>query len=173
MLPDTIVQRFKVINLVAYTAEEGAQIATGLGEKILSEAGLANISDEVAADIAMAGSNQPRLMRKLLISLRDLAVCEEITAPADGKYELDEALEFSGLTRDGLTLEARQYLTVMVKELRAEPAGAALMKERLGLIGNGLAMVEGLLLDKGLILKTKQGRVLTAVGMKRAVALAA
>ncbi len=172
LLPDSILQRFKVIDLVAYTDAEGAQIAAGLGQKLLGAAGLTPINAEVAADVAAAASNQPRMMRKLLIAVRDLAITEEIPTPDDGKYDLSEALEFAGLTHDGLTLEAQKYLIIMVTELRAEPAGAGLMKERLGLVGNGLSMVEMLLLDKGLILKSKQGRVLTAAGMKRAVQLA-
>jgi Holliday junction DNA helicase RuvB len=171
-LPEPIQQRFKLIQLTQYSDAEGTLIARQLGGKILGVEGLPNLSGETAADVAMAAFNQPRAMRSLLMSLRDLAVCEEIPTPDDGKYDLEEALAFAGLTRDGLTPEAQQYLIIMVKELRAEPAGAALMKERMGLVGNALALVERLLLDKGFILKTKQGRVLSSQGMKRAVELA-
>jgi Holliday junction DNA helicase RuvB len=169
VLPEPVLQRFNVLELDPYTDIQGARIAGGLSDKIMMPAGLPPIDDDTAVAIAAAGSNQPRLMRKLLMSLRDLAICEEIPEPTDGTYVLEEALNFAGLTPDGLTQEAREYLRILYVELGAEPGGAGLMRERMGLVGRGLASVEQLLLDKDLIAKTKAGRELTTAGIRRAM----
>jgi Holliday junction DNA helicase RuvB len=172
LLPAAILDRFKIVQLDPYTDEEGTAIAKSMGAKVFGELGMPKVNALVAAAVARAASNQPRRMRDLLISIRDLAVVGEIPTPRGGRYDLTEALSFADLTEDGLTRDCREYLHVMHTELRAEPAGAALMRERLGIVGKGLVPVEQLLLDKGLIVKTKQGRVLTDAGIKRAMALA-
>jgi Holliday junction DNA helicase RuvB len=171
LLPGTILDRMKIVELDAYTDAEGASIAATMARKVLEPEGLPCVSDEVAAAVAAAASNQPRRMRDLLFSLRDLAVVGELEVPEDGSYDLTEPLAFADLTADGLTKEARKYLDILYTEMRAEPAGAALMRERMGLVGRGLNVVEQLLLDKNLITKTKQGRMLTGAGIKRATAL--
>jgi Holliday junction resolvasome RuvABC ATP-dependent DNA helicase subunit len=171
LLPAAILDRFKIVQLDPYTDGEGAEIAKAMAAKVFGEIGMPKVNATVAAAVARAASNQPRRMRDLLISVRDLAVVGEITTPRNGRYDLTEALHFADLTEDGLTRDCREYLHIMHSELRAEPAGAALMRERLGIVGKGLVPVEQLLLDKGLIVKTKQGRVLTDAGIKRAMAL--
>lgn len=166
-----ILDRFKVIELDRYTDDEGTAIARHMAEKVLGVEHMPAISDDVAAAVAAAASNQPRRIRDLLVSVRDLVVCDEIDAPQDGSYDLAEALMSAGLTADGLTKEAQKYLLIMYVDCRAEPAGQALLRERMGLVGKGLQMVEMLLEDKELITKTKAGRVLTSAGIKRALQL--
>lgn len=173
-LPVPILQRFSIQpDLVPYTDAEGAHIAEMMALKVLVTDGLPTIDATTAAAIAAAASNRPRWMRRLLEGLRDLALVGEISKPRSGKYDLSETLLFAGLTPDGLTSEAQNYLRVMFVDMRGQAAGAALLKERLGEVGRGLGEIEQLLLDKELIAKTKQGRMLTASGMKRAKALVA
>lgn len=171
LLPNTILDRMKIVELDAYTGDEGTAIAAHMAGKVLTPWDLPTVNMEVAAAIARAASNQPRRMRDLLDTIRDLAITGECEAPQDGGYDLTEALSSADLTFDGLTLEARKYLAILYLEMRAEPAGAALMRERMGLVGRGLNIVEQLLLDKDMITKTKQGRMLTSAGIKRATAL--
>lgn len=172
VLPAPILQRFKIVELEPYTVDEATLIALGMAEKILGPESLPVLSDETAALVARAASCQPRLMRKILLSLRDLVVTDEVPAAEDGNYSLDLALRFSGLTWDGLPKDAQKYLVVCFSEMRNVPVGAALMRERLGMVGRGLEMIEALLIDKNLIFKTKQGRKLTPEGLKRAKLLA-
>lgn len=168
VLPETILQRFSVVELVAYTDAEGADIATTLSGKILGAAGLPSIGKDTAVALALASSNQPRMMRKILHAVRDLAVTELIPTPQDGEYTLDDALDMVDLTPDGLTQEMREYLRIMYVEMRAEPTGETVLRRRMGIVGKGLELVERALTDKGFTAGTKQGRMLTATGMRRA-----
>jgi Holliday junction DNA helicase RuvB len=173
-LPRPVLERFEIQpTLVAYDQVESAEIAQRLAQKILVTEDLPGLSDDTALAIAEAGSNRPRWMRRIIMAVRDLALAEEIEIRDDGKYDLDEALSFVGVTADGLTSQAQAYLRVMYTELGGQPAGAALLAERIGEVGTGLQAVESLLLDKGLVTKTKAGRVLTAAGIKRARQLTA
>jgi Holliday junction DNA helicase RuvB len=168
VLPETILQRFTVVELVAYTDAEGADIVTTLSGKILGAAGLPTVGKETAVALAAASSNQPRMMRKLLQAVRDLAVTDMIPTPEDGEYDLEDALDMVDVTADGLTKEMREYLRIMYVEMRAEPTGETVLRRRMGIVGQGLVLVERGLQDKGLTAGTKQGRMLTGPGMRRA-----
>jgi Holliday junction DNA helicase RuvB len=165
----TILDRFLEVELEPYTPEQGAGIATVMSAKILGKAHLATISDDVAAAVARASNNQPRRMGRLLTTLRDLAVCDEIASPEDGSYDVAQALTAAGVTPDGLTKEARKMMLLLKSSTR--PVGEAMLKQRMGLVGKGLQMVERLLLDKGYIGYTGGGRALTMEGNRRANAL--
>jgi Holliday junction DNA helicase RuvB len=171
LLPEAVQERFNIIELADYTNAEGAKIAVALGDKVLMPEGLANLSEVAAAAVALATNNRPRAMRKLLESLRDSAICGEIEAPQNGDYDLSVTLDFADLTWDGLTKTAQEYLRIMYVEMNGNPAGAGVMKERIGLVGNGLALVEDLLKDKGLLRATGRGRALTGDGFARAAEL--
>lgn len=168
VLPAAVLSRFQVIELEPYTDLEAGLIVGGMSDQIMGDADLPPVGDATATAIARAASNQPRLMRQILHNLRDLSVVKEIDPPGDGTYPLGLALELSGLTEDGLTREMQRYLQLMVTELHGEPVGAAYFKERMGLVGKGLSLIEQHLLDKALINKTKQGRTLTGSGIRRA-----
>jgi Holliday junction DNA helicase RuvB len=173
LLPEPVLQRFRTIALQPYTVEEGAQIAAGFARKLMVTEGLPGLSDDAALAVARAGSSQPRLMRKLVESLRDLTLADEIMAPGDGNYPIQQALRFAGLTLDGLTEDAVRYMLIMQTEMHGQPTGASMLRERLGLVGRGLAQVEALLTDKGYLMRTKQGRLLTNAGLRRAKLLVA
>jgi Holliday junction DNA helicase RuvB len=167
VLPDPILQRFVVVELEAYTDAQGADIVTTLSQKIMGAAGLPPVAKEIAAAITLAASNQPRMMRKLLHAVRDLAITDLIPTPEDGHYDLVDALDMVDVTPDGLTKEMRDYLRIMFVEMRAEPTGETVLRRRMGIVGQGLALVERGLQDKGLTAGTKQGRMLTGPGMRR------
>lgn len=169
-LPETLRDRFPIQpTLVPYNDEEGAQIAAGLAAKLLGDLPAPN--QETLESVASAASNRPRYMRRILIAMRDLAVTGENEPTEEGKYEMSEALDCAGLSPDGLTEEARRYLMVLAKEFNGGPAGERVLSQRLGEVGSGLADIEGLLLDKGLLLTSSQGRMLSGDGIERALAL--
>ena len=68
---------------------------------------------------------------------------------------------------DGLDRLCQRYLQAMFRDFRGEPVGLSAMMERLQEPG-GLAQTERLLTDKGLIVPTKSGRMLTPSGLRRA-----
>ena len=121
---------------------------------------------ELLRDVARAGSNNPRTIGGILAALRDLCL-------VNGPYDLDEALTWLGLSEDGLTATAREYLRVLLTEFGGQ-AGERAMVDRLQKPG-GLGHTERNLMDKGYIAKRKTGRVLTAgflrVGERNTVAV--
>jgi Holliday junction DNA helicase RuvB len=166
LILETILERFLEVKLRPYTPEEGTQIAKTMSEKVLGKARLAPLNDAVAAAVARATNNQPRRMGRLLITIRDLAVCDEIASPSDGSYDIDVALKAAGITADGLDSDARALMLLLKQSTR--PVGEAMLKQRLGLVGKGLHMVERVLLDKGFLGYTGGGRALTLEGNRRA-----
>lgn len=157
-LPSTIIDRFAHRPVLQpYSEQEGTEIALTLAARLGAEI---DISD--AARIAKAASNSPRVMRSLLVSVRDLLETE-------GAYKFEEVLDWKGLTEDGLTETCQRYLKVMLTDFQGQAGRAALM-DRLQEPG-GLLDTERLLQDKGLIASTKAGRTLTQAGIVRARAL--
>lgn len=166
---ETIVDRFKLIELDPYTNDEAAAIAVSMSTKVFAPAKMTPINQAVALAIAEAASRQPRRMRQLLMSVRDLVVCEELEESPTGDYDLAKPLAFAGLTPDGLTKEARNYLLLLKKN--GGKAGKEVLTARLGLAGTGLVRVERLLMDKSLIVQTTSGRQLTIPGSARVTRL--
>lgn len=168
-LPMTVVSRFPVVpDLVDYTDAEAALIAGVQAKRAFLAPAPLPCTKNLAA-IARAASNSPRLMRALLETLRDITlVSGGSTWNEEAQtYDLTQVLDWHGLTEDGLTALAQRYLVVLAEEFMGEPAGVAMMKERLQEPG-GVESTERLLLDKGYIALTKRGRILTQHGMKRA-----
>jgi len=110
------------------------------------------------------------VMQAILSNLRDLVLVDEDSVWDGKRYDLTEALGWLGLTEDGLDRTACRYIEVMLSDFRGT-AGARALVDRLQEPG-GLGTVERVLLDKGLIAKTRAGRVLTADGIRRAKQLA-
>jgi Holliday junction DNA helicase RuvB len=165
--PETILDRFPLKPvLTAYTDDEGALIALQMALKALPF-DLPHISLDNAQAIAAAGNNNPRKISALLAQLRDLALVEDKHWNAEIRsYDLTDTLQMQGLTEDGLNLTARHYLTALLTDF-PDGAGMTAIKDRLQEPG-GLAYVERILVDKAFIAKTKQGRQLTAAGIRRA-----
>ncbi len=166
LLPAAVRSRFPLQpQLTDYTDVEGQKIAALMARSVLGD--LPRPTRNVLTLLASAANNNPRTMRMILTNVRDLAVAEG--APADGNYDLSEPLAWAGVTSDGLSSTAEAYLSVMTEY--GGQAGAALLKERLDV--PDLRPVERLLADKGLVARTRGGRVLTQSGIQRALEVAA
>lgn len=165
-LPDTITSRFDLRPVLeTYSDEEGFDIALKMAESTFNgEEGLHFPTLDDFDEIARAGSNNPRTIGAILRNLRDLAVVDEEVWNGQ-RYELDEALEWLGLTRDGLTEVAVRYLIVLLDEFQAQ-AGEKALADRLQ--EANLDSVERMLMRRDYITKTRQGRVLTKDGIRRA-----
>jgi Holliday junction DNA helicase RuvB len=166
-LPESITSRFTIIDLQPYTDAEAATIITTMSTKVLGAAGLPALGKDAAVALSAAALNHPRMMRKLLNAVRDLAVVGAIEVPEDGEYDVSEALDVVDVTHDGLNRDCREYLRIMYVEMGGEPTGEALLRRRTGIVGKGIYLVERTLQDKGFTGLTKGGRMLTGPGFKR------
>lgn len=165
-LPEAILDRFKLQpDLEDYSDAQAADIALIMCDRVFT--GLTPPSRANCAAIAMAANNNPRRIKALLETLRDIVLVTEAKWTKARGYDLTELFDNFGLTRDGLTPTAQQYLMTLYSDFAGEPAGAAAMKDRLQEPG-GLDLVERVLMHKGLIAKTKTGRTLTQPGIRRA-----
>ncbi len=172
-LPQPLLDRFEITPTIGeYSDDEGSRIALQLASKILVAASLSLPSPAVAMQLAQAGNNSPRHIRRILCALRDLVWADEIEEQG-GDYDLVEALVFAGVTADGLSSQACRYLELMLTDFRGNPAGQKVLADRLGEVGQGLVELERTLLSKGFIALTTGGRMLTTTGMRRARELVA
>lgn len=155
-LPATILGRFKVRPMLAgYTEPEAVQILTGMARRL----GLEDLNDDALA-LTRASSRAPREMGALLVAYRDSRY-----ATPDGAHSVPLALEWVGVTHDGLTSVAQSYLvTLMV--LR----GGASLSVLAGAMNEPgpLDRTENLLISSGLIAIDSTGRKLTPAGRARA-----
>lgn len=161
-IPRTITDRFPLQPaLKDYTDEEAARIAVVLSNRVLATAELKPLSVEQAEALARGASGNPRSIRNHLCVLRDLIVTGELD-----DYDIPALLAWQGVTEDGLTPAAQEYLLVLVDEF-AGRAGLTTMEQRLNQPG-GLAVIEQALLRKGYIVKTRSGREVSGTGIRRA-----
>lgn len=161
-LPESIVSRFPLQPpMQDYTDTEAAKIAQVTARSVLE--GLPSLSKPQALQIAAAAHNNPRAIRRLLTVLRDMTITDTLPLH-NGRYDIDGLLDFQGITPDGLDPVARRYLHTLATEFDGS-AGAKALEDRLQ--QPGLASVERMLMDKGLVAKTRTGRTLTQAGIKR------
>jgi Holliday junction DNA helicase RuvB len=169
-LPATVVGRFPVRpQLTAYSEEEGALIALSLARKVLD--GYAELPTMPNCDaIAVAGNCNPRSIRQILVTIRDMAVTEMMPFNPVLGYDIDKVLDWHGITADGLDSSMQRYLTTLAKEFNGR-VGQRAIEDRLQEPG-GLAECERVLVEKHYITKTASGRQITVHGARRATALA-
>jgi len=117
------------------------------------------IEKEAAVEIAKRSRGTPRVANRLLKRVRDWSQVN-----SDGKISLKEAkmaLEMMGVDEQGLSDVDRKYLEVVKKQYGGGPVGienlAAALSEDMGTIED---VYEPFLMKKGLIKRTRQGRVL-------------
>lgn len=122
-------------------------------------------SDTNCAQIARASSNSPRVMRKLWVTCRDIAMTSRGDNWDGSDYDLTDVLGWHGLSPDGLTKGCRDYMQVLMRDF-AGGAGLRALQDRLQEPG-GLGHTERLLQEKGYLALTKAGRVLTQPGLRR------
>lgn len=166
-LPDTFISRFQYRPVLApYSDDEAAMIAVKMATQImLKPLPWPNVED--FRKIARAGSNNPRTISQILSNLRDLTLVDPQTYNAETEtYDIREALDWLGLSEDGLTSQGRMYLKVLLQEF-AGCAGERPLMDRLAEPG-GLGHIERPLMDRGLVARTRAGRVLTKAGIQRA-----
>lgn len=163
LLPRAVLDRFMLVPaLHEYDTAQAGRIAQVMGRRFLVD--LPALNKTEAAAIATAAGRNPRAIKKLLISLRDLTITRSVKL-VNGRYNIEALLEWNDITPDGLTSVARQYLATLQDEFGGT-AGVRAMEERLANPG-GLADVERVLMDAGLIGRTKSGRKLTHAGVLR------
>jgi Holliday junction DNA helicase RuvB len=167
VIPETIRSRMMRPRMEPYTVIEATKIVVVMAKKILTPEGLPLPSKDNARDIAAAANCNPRAMRRLLLTLRDVAVTNKAVW-IGSRYHLDDLFLFAGITSDGLDQVAQEYLSVLLTEF-PDGAGLATLKDRLA--ERDLSTTERVLVEKGYIGKTRSGRTLTAAGITRAKAL--
>jgi Holliday junction resolvasome RuvABC ATP-dependent DNA helicase subunit len=168
-LGGALLQRFLKPHLDAhYTDPQARPIARQLAGKIAYDTGVPMPTDEqFFVQVARAANNTPRLMRDILAVTRDIANTSGNANwnPTTGSYDLTGSLRLVGVRPDGLTRHACQYLQTLfdLGGRAGREAIANVMEEPAG-----LADVERLLIDKGLIRPNPsgRGRELTDAGLQ-------
>lgn len=168
-LPATILDRFMRPVLEEYTEAEAVQIAAGVALRM--GYGTAELpmpsKTEWLQRVARASNNNPRLVTRLLEQVRDIAISGDLSNLQNDEYDISQALVWSGLTEDGLTAQAQNYLIALYVS-----NGTAGVKTISAAIGEEqVAQTERLLIHKGLIVINSRGRSLTDLGDERAEAL--
>lgn len=156
-LPVTLLSRFMTTpEIVPYTSSEGAMIAKSLSYRM----GVA-VDETTWTDIAEAADCNPRVMRQILSKIRDLFFVYPDTHP-----NLDKALQWAGMSRDGLSRTARDILLLLLVAKDHTLAEASL-KAKLGEPGP-IKHDEDVLQQRMLMDVGSKGRVLTDAGVERA-----
>lgn len=156
-LPQTMISRFMIQpELVAYTNQEGALLTLNLADRMKVK-GIA----ESAEAIGRAADNNPRAIRQILTQIRDLRYAYPDTHP-----NMEKALEWAGVSADGLTKVSREILLLLVG-MTNRTASLDGIKATLGEPGP-IHHHEQQLLRRGLIEVTPRGRMLTDAGVARA-----
>lgn len=170
-LPKAIIERFTFKPpLEHYSRDEAGQIGLTFVSRMFSDE-LPIPSTENMLAIADAANCNPRMIKAILTNLRDIALTTDMGNHDGGQYDVTQALDWLGLTEDGLDLTCRRYLVALLTDFQGG-AGMKALQERLQEPG-GLGHVESVLIEKGLIAQTKSGRTLTGPGIKRAKLLVA
>jgi Holliday junction DNA helicase RuvB len=157
-LPSSFRDRFVEVHFDYYTA---AELAALLRQRAAAMAWDAD--DEVFASIAALGRGVPRLALRLLSACRE--VCRSRNQTVITPEHFESACDLEGLDRElGLNRLERQLLSML------NEAGAMVrlnvLASRLGLSSATVAMHEGYLVRRNLILRTEQGRTLTPDGIE-------
>lgn len=160
-LPTTIIGRFPVKPVLEpYTKVQAEEIAHGIAVK-LGYGDLVPYYDDLSV-VATASNGNPRDMRALLIALRDVYLAYQY-------FDLERALDWVGVTRDGLTRVAQDYLITLLSMFEGK-GGEKSIASALNEPGP-LRHTEQLLVQAGYITITPSGREMTEDGVGRTVAL--
>jgi Holliday junction DNA helicase RuvB len=155
-LPRTILGRFPVQPVLTPLDAEHIVV---LVNNFASRMELEELPAEVSTAVAEASNGEPRQMKALLTALRD-----------GGGWDMEQALTWCGLSADGLTETAADFLVVLMGAFDGV-ASLATISAALNEPGP-LRHVEQTLSQRGYIRVTAKGRELTDTGMARAIELA-
>lgn len=155
-LPPALVDRFKVQpNFEDYSDADMGLIVKGMGAK----AGL-KISDEACQQLGIAAAGTPRQAGRLVLGYRDMA------NHLGRKPTPDEVLHLCAVEWDGITQAQLRYLTNLDK--LGGTKGVDVLAALQDLNKAEIHQMEKLLVDRGLITFTDNGRSLTSEGTERA-----
>lgn len=170
-LPQTILDRFTIQpRMENYTESEGVKIAlfqakrVGFGGDHLPMPQHQGWLEEVAR----AAKNNPRRIGQLLSCVRDIAISSSMGNLCPTGYDISQALEWNGLTEDGITSSGQDYLVGLLAYggTAGLPTIKALLNEE------QLVHTERALIQEGYVEVTARGRSLTDYGTERALQLA-
>lgn len=167
MLPETILQRFPIKPIIeAYSDEDAASIALAMAKKIFGEHGMEVPSQKTLLDIVRAGNNAPRAIKALLSQLFDAEISDMAPRDAAGNSDLTHTLYWCGLTADGLDNMAQAYIVTLFSLCDGVGSKDTITTQ----MGESTvpAHTERTLLQRGYIVITGKGRVLTDLGRERA-----
>lgn len=158
-LPTTVLGRFPVQpQIVRLTEDEQIQLCWDLASRLHLE-----LPTGMATPVVAAANSEPRQMKGLLVALRD-------GLTVDGEWSMDRALTWCGLSHDGLTELAQDFLITLLAGFEGQ-ASLATIQAALGEPGP-LRHTEQMLSQRGYIRVTSQGREITDAGTTRAYELA-
>lgn len=167
-VPSAVIDRFMLVPpMQDYDTDEAGRIAILMSKTVLGD--LPRLTKRDAEALAAAAGNNPRAVKKLLIALRDVTYAKSLPLK-NGKYDIPGLLKRQGITEDGLDINAQRYLIALGLDFDGQ-AGVKALEDRLQQAG-GLVDVERLLMDKGLVIRTRTGRALSQAGIARYTDLA-
>jgi Holliday junction DNA helicase RuvB len=141
--------------------------AEDLMERARRTAEMLNIKYQEKALVMLAARSRgtPRITNRLLRRVRDFAQIK-----ADGQLTesvVTQALELEGIDPDGLDKLDHAFLTALIHTHRGGPAGIESIAASLGEERDTLEdVVEPFLLQRGLVARTRRGRVATPAAYK-------
>lgn len=157
-LPATMISRFMIRPaIVEYTNREASLIAINLAGRMGVD-----LPADIAPAVARAADKNPRVMRKILIALRDLQEGRPGTEP-----DIEKALKWAGVSYDGLSTMCLHILMILATS-KNHTASIDTIKGKLGEPGP-LRHEEQMLLQRDLIAISGTGRTLTDAGRRRAL----
>lgn len=169
-LPRPLLERFPLKPILeAYTLAEAVEISK-LTATRLEFGGILPMpaNDTWLEGVATACDNNPRRMGMLLTAVRDYALAYDNANLTEDGYDITTALEWSGLSRDGIDSLGQQYLVALLV------SGTTGIKTLQGMLSEErLEHTEADLVRKNYVAVTGRGRELTEYGRERARALAA
>jgi Holliday junction DNA helicase RuvB len=158
LLPETIVDRFPIQPILEpYTVEEAVQIAHVTASRLRM-----TLAEPQYHRIAAAADYNPRVMGRLLATVRDIQDADPTCADPVAR-----AQHWTGFSDDGLTRLAQDYLMLLYGY-----GGVASLPTMLAVLGESvLKHTERDLVQRGFITVTNRGRELTGLGRERAAKL--
>lgn len=156
-LPETVVDRFMIKPWFdPYTDAELVRIAKNFCNKLNVV-----LLPETMVAIAQASRGTPRVVRELVISAKAMQVSRGRYVPPDELFAM-KRIEPNGVGR-----EHRAYILAMWRT-GSQYVGERTMQSVLRENPQGLARIERVLMEQGLIIKTNRGRALTNAGVEAA-----
>ena len=161
MLTSPLLSRFGIILNMDFYDLDSLKSVVKRSADILS----IKITQEAAYEIAKRSRGTPRIANRLLKRVHDYAVVH-----GNGEIDLEiskEALDFFGIDENGLDLNDRKYLEVLIKKFEGRAVGITTLSSALSESKNTIEeLIEPYLLREGYIQKTPKGRIPTQKALK-------